>query len=220
MSETDSTNSASEDNQGGSGESTTGQSNDGAGSGAFSSDEFEKKLEEQRRASQSRIDKMQKELDDLKAAQATPPAPEKDDSSTPPPGLTVEGLRAELRRQREVDGAVEDLRKAFPYADASVFSNLESYESAEALRAEAEASHKRTEALIQPALAAKEEEVKNRFVEAGYPDLGPADTGGDGEGSNGGDPTYEQILRMSLDEQDELGDEVIERAARAAGVTA
>jgi len=218
VSDSTATDASSEGNPGASGDAATGRSDDGEAGGTLSSDEFEKRLEEIKRGNQARVDKLEQRIEALSKERAAASDTDGGTPKTEPaPGLTLEQLRAEMRRQREVDAAAEAIRKEYPNADPAVFARLDEFESSESLRAAAEASHNRTQALIEPAVQAEKDRLKAAYVEK-YGDLGPVTPEDTGTGT--GDPTYDQLKRMSPDELDEIGDDVIERVARSAGVSA
>ncbi len=140
-------------------------------------------------------------------------------SSTDPEPMTAEDIRREaasaIYLAQQVGGAVAGLQTEFPYADKGIYSDLSRFESVESLRAAAEASHQRITALIEPALAEKEKEIRAKYAER-YGDLGPDEPT---DTTPSGDPTLEQLGRMKQSELDRLEIDnpgVIDRVLRSA----
>lgn len=216
MSEDTSTTATSEGDPAASGEATPGSTNDGGAGGTQASVGIED-LEALKRDFQSTQDKtvarLEKMLEDRLA-----PAP-KDDTNDEPQALTPaevdRRVAAAVFNAQQISASVGDLKTEFPLADASIYSDLTQFESAESLRAAVEGSHARTAALIAPAIEAKEKEIRQKYAER-YGDLGPeepADT------TPSGDPTIAQLNAMNQAQLDQLERDnpgVIDRVLRSA----
>lgn len=146
-------------------------------------------------------------------------APPKDDTNDEPEALTPaevdRRVAAAVFNAQQISASVGDLKTEFPLADASIYADLTQFESAEALRAAVEGSHARTSALIAPAIEAKEQEIRAKYAER-YGDLGPEEPT---DTTPSGDPTIDQLNRMSQAELDRLERDnpgVIDRVLRSA----
>jgi hypothetical protein len=179
-------------------------------------------LEALRRDIQSSQDKalaaFTKGLDERLSALTAPAGTEGSSTDDPQP-LTAEDVRREaaaaVQSAQMIFSSVDGLKTDFPLADSSIYSDLTRFENAESLRAAAEASHKRTEAIIAPALEAKEKEIRAKYAER-YGDLGPEEPT---DTTPSGDPTIEQLGRMNQAELDQLERDkpgVIDRVLRSA----
>lgn len=118
----------------------SGAGNDGSGSGsqdsaadAFAAEKV--RLEQLARDRQSEADKLRKENAELKSAAA---------STTTPQPLTLEQMRSEQKRWRELDAAATALRKdeAVKFADPSLFDRADEFDSVESFRVAVEDSHR------------------------------------------------------------------------------
>jgi hypothetical protein len=213
-----STTPASDANQDSTGTSGDGGAGDGAGSTTPTVDAFadeRNKLTQQIRDFQSRADRLQAELDKAKAVSAPEPA------STQPEALTAEGVMALLRRDRELTSAVSQLRNDFPFADDAIFTGYERFDSVEAFRAEAEASHTRIKALAEKAAQPLVDAALAPYVEKyGRLNTTPADNGG---ASATGLPSLEEVRGYNATQLqtlvDQHGEDVIERIWRSATIS-
>lgn len=193
-----STSSASEENQPDAGASGAGGSGDGAAPVTPSADAFAEernKLTTQIRDFQSQRDQLKAELDKLKAGTS----PEPGSATSKPETLTAEGVMALLRREREMTSAVGQLKSDFSFADEAIFTGYDKFESVEAFRAAAEASHNRIKGLVdsatKPAIEAAVEAAIKPYVEKyGRLSAPPAPAG---EGTPNGMPTLEEVKGYS-----------------------
>lgn len=143
----------------------------------------------------------QAKYDRLQASQAVPAA------TTPAPApatdqfLTRDAFREELRRQRELDSAVGALKEQFPNA-VRTLSNVDSFDSVEALQVAAENEQKAFSDQVGPAVQAAIDAALKPYVDK----FGPLQTAPAGAQPGVGDglPTLADVERMSLSEQDAL----------------
>lgn len=110
-------------------------------------------------------------------------------------------MRAELRRQREIDLAAGALKEQFPNATTTL-ANLDSFESVEAMRFAAENEERAFQEKVSPAVEAAVAQALKPYVEKfGSLQTPPA---GAAPGAGDGLPTLVEIQAMSLDELDAL----------------
>jgi len=216
VSEDTSTTATSEGDPGASGDATAGSAGDGGAGGTQASVGIED-LEALRRDFQSAQDKQIARLEKLLEERAAP-AP-KDDTNDEPQALTPaevdRRVAAAVFNAQQISASLGDLKTEFPLADASIYSDLTQFESAEALRAAVEGSHSRTSALIAPAIEAKEKEIRAQYAER-YGDLGPEEPT---DTTPSGDPTITQLSAMTQAQLDQLERDkpgVIDRVLRSA----
>lgn len=151
---------------------------------------------------------------DLAAASATPAA---EPTQTQPESLTAEGVMALLKRDREMTGAVSQLRTDFPFADDAIFTGYERFETVEAFRAEAETSHSRIKGLADKAAQPLVDAALAPYIEK-YGQLAatPPDNGG---GQVTGLPSPEEVRNYTATQLEQLvaqhGEDVIERIWRS-----
>lgn len=216
VSEDTSTTATSEADPAASGDAGSGSAGDGGAGGTQASVSIED-LEALRRDFQSAQDKSIARITSMLDERLAPKP--KDDSDDEPQPLTAEDVRREaasaVQNAQIIFASVGDLKAEFPLADPSIYSDLTRFESVEALRAAVEGSHSRTDALVAPALQEKEKEIRAKYAER-YGDLGPMEPT---DTTPAGDPTIEQLSRMSQPELDQLEKDnpgVIDRVLRSA----
>jgi hypothetical protein len=175
---------------------------------------------------QARSRSFQAEHDRLKtqlavASKGATPAAEAATPEEGGKGFDPEAFRRELLRDvLQVNGlqtAANNLKTEFPNADPALFGSdsITGFGSVDALRLAAMDSHSR----ISEVIAAKEKEIEDRF-KAQYAGSGEAGSpsGGSTQGV-AGDPTPEQLARMTPSEWDALEDKtpgIIQRVLRSA----
>ena len=198
---------ASEGNQGGAGAPDAGSAGDGAQGGASSTaDAFAAEraaLEARARDQQSRADKAEADRQRLEAriAELEKPAPTENSEAAP---LTAEQIRRETFAAQQIVMAAPTLKDEFTEADPAIFGErLVEFESVEALRAAAEASHSKRKAEADALREKVEAEVRKEFAEKhGIElELGPPEPT---DSTPTGDPTLDQLNKMSQDELDAL----------------
>jgi hypothetical protein len=113
-------------------------------------------------------------------------------------------LRTELRRQRQIDGAVGALKEQFPNATRTL-SAVDSFDSLEALQVAAENEQKAFNDQVGPAVQSAIDAALAPYV-AKY---GPIQTAPAGAAPGQGDglPTVQDLDRMSLDQLEALDKE-------------
>ena len=122
-------------------------------------------------------------------------------------GLTLADLRAEMRRTAEITAALPTLRDEFPYADEAILARADEYDSAEALRAALENSHKSVENRIAPAVAEEVRKLKERYSARFGPltdDIAPP--GGEPATVVPGMPTLQELQAMPFAEYRKFAD--------------
>lgn len=157
-------------------------------------------LDQRVRQEQSRADRAEARLRELEQAAATT-VPGGAPTPDAPAGLTLEQMRAEMHRHSEITSVLPTLREQFTYADPAILGRAMEYDSAEALRAAVENSHKSVEALIAPAVAAEVAKLKERYAARFGPlteDIAPP--GGEPTSVVPGMPTLEELNRMPFPE--------------------
>ena len=155
------------------------------------------------RQEQSRADRAEAELARLRAAQTPGDAPTTDGTA----GLTLADIRAEMLRTQAIAEALPGLREQFKYADAAIFARAHEFDSAEALAAAAEDSHKSVEERIQPAVEARLTELREQYAARFGPlteDIAPP--GGESSSVIPGMPSAEELNRMSFSEYREFAE--------------
>lgn len=206
------TTTASGGDQGGSGESTSGSSTTGSGSGsqstegALSADQVAE-LERRARDEQSRADRLEFELKQLRdSTTATPPAETKPAST--------EDLLALLDRRDAIASVKATATEKFPNADPSILARANQFETAEALTVALQSSHDTLTQHIEARTKTEADGLVAKYRER-YGDLEPTppDAGGS---SGGGDPTIEQLAAMTSSEFDAVPQEVVDRVMRSA----
>lgn len=200
-----------------------GTGDDGGAGGTAAADKLaaERDAAEQRaRSFQADRDKARREADELKAELAKAKGASGDETPAPS-GLSEEQVRQVMRREsartRELAAAVETARSEFPNADPSVYSDTDSYETAEEFLTAAKASHDRLAGHLADREKEIEEEVRKRYAEK-FGEL-PAPPEDPGKGQGAGDPTVEQLSSMSQAQLDQLEKDkpgVIDRVLRSA----
>jgi hypothetical protein len=200
VSETASTDAASESNQGEAGASNLGVGADGGGAGTEAAAESDAFAAERMKLT-STIRELQSAKDREAAARA---AAERKltDSSTPAnesqatPGLTY----ADLRRVREMDRMADSLKNEFPDADPALFgADPLDFETPEAYRLSVSRSHEARVAQKAEFEAAAEAKVRAAYAEK-YGPLGDEKPEATGD-PVGGMPTAARLAAMSLSEQ-------------------
>lgn len=183
----------------GGGDPTPAPPSGGTGEAPADASAFEARiaqLEAQSRGLQGALDRA---LAKLEQAGGTP-----DPTPTPPApsgGLTLEQMRAELRRERELSSARDALKEQFPNATRTI-AGFDSFESYEAMRVSAENEQKAFDAQVAPAVEAKVAEALKPYVDK----FGPIQTppAGGQPGAGDGLPTLEEIQAMGLGELEAL----------------
>jgi chromosome segregation ATPase len=208
VSDNNSTQGASDENQGGSGDSQTGSSADGATGGTQAADQLAVELEREKartRSFQGELDREKQRAADLQAEldKVKDGGSGGEQSAT---GMTPEDVARIVRREQErasaMTAALETARKDFPNADPSVFADVSKYDSAEDLVAAARQSHDRLADHFKSREAALEKDIRERY-EAVHGPL-PAAPADDSEGQATGDPTIEQLSSMTQADLDAL----------------
>lgn len=192
---------------GGGGESGSQPAADGAS--AFAAER--ERLEATARQLQSERDRANAELARLRNAGT------ETGGGTTPPGLTAEAVLALMRREREFTKAETDLRGELTYADPSIFDRALDFDSVEALRKAATDSHNSIKAIAEKAVKDREAELLKPYVDRyGQLEQTPPDTSG---AAATGDPTWEQLRKLSAQELDALDKDkpgLIDRVRRSA----
>lgn len=222
---------ASESHQDGAGAPASGSAPDGSGGTESAADTFaaeRERLEARARAEQGRADQnaaraaeLERQLAEARGAAG---GAEDEGEASPKADPAVEALTAEvkslqraIRWTNELSPLVESLKGEFGHADPSLFTRERAsrFDTPESLRAAIEASHEERktfgESYAEGQLAALRQQYAEQFgLTLATP---PANGGGD---APSGDPTPEQLARMSIAELDELGEEVVNRVLRTA----
>ena len=167
-----------------------------------------RKLQSHRDSLAAENEKLRTQLAEASTPKTPAPAP------TQPEALTAEGVMALLRREREMTGAVAQLQSDFSFADESIFTGYDKFESVEAFRAAAEASHNRIKSLVesktQPAIEAAVEAALKPYVERygriAAPPVTPSETAPTGM------PTLEEVKGYSLSQLDAFVEQYGEKA--------
>lgn len=160
------------------------------------------------RSFQAERDKLQAELDRVKLANTPPKADEKDDKPTL--GFDPDEFRRQVTRDAfhatSMARAAEALRADYPHADDDLFTaaRITDFGSVEAFKFAVEDSHKRVDSKIKSERAKIEEDVRKEFAEKYGVSITPNASEGKGTGTPAGDPTPEQLARMSASEWDTL----------------
>ena len=156
-------------------------------------------LQSEARRYQSEADKAKADRDRLQAQldALENPAP----TDEPTPGLTLEQVRAASFAAQRIIAAEASLREQYPSADASIYDRIDQFESVEALSAAVEASHSRKESEAKALRDKIEDEVRREFAEKHGIELGPPEPV---DSTPTGDPTVEQLGRMTQPELDAL----------------
>lgn len=150
---------------------------------------------------QAQAREWQARYDRLQASTATAPDPTPAPAPATDQFLTREDFRAELRRQRELDSAVGALKEQFPNATRTL-SNVDSFDSVEALKVAAENEQSAFASQVGPAVEAAVQAALAPYV-AKFGPLQVAPAGAQ-PGQGDGLPTLGDIDRMNLDQLDEL----------------
>jgi hypothetical protein len=154
------------------------------------------------RTFQAEKDRLEAELNRLKAAPPAPAAPASgsEDKGFDPDAF-AQGLLDRVYQANALATAAVSLRSEFPNADPSLFSptRLSQYGSVEALRIAAESDHNRVTGINAAALEAERAKIRAEFV-AAYGQEPPTGPSGGGGQPVAGDPTPEALAAMTFDE--------------------
>jgi hypothetical protein len=182
--------------------------------------DFEK-TEAQRREFQANLDKQTQENARLQRELAEARTGTPDPAQPPAPvGFDPQTFRQELMRDvlnaNTLRSAADAAKIAFPHADPSIFTDrLAEFGSPEALRLAAEVSHTRVQTVLDAQKAEVEKTVREEFAAThggGTPP--PANSG-----AIPGDPTAQELAKMTIAQLNELEDRtpgVINRVLRSA----
>jgi len=132
------------------------------------------------------------------------------------PDVFAARLEERWTKRSELRDAAAALRGEFGYADDDIFAYAQEFDSVDALRAAAEASHARTQARVDSAVAEREAALRAEVTQKYGVRFDTPVTGGQ---SPSGDPSIADIQAMSLREQIVFEDEnpgVIDRVIRQA----
>lgn len=218
MSETATTTESSEGNQGAEGSAAAGSSAEGGSGGSSTADSFaaeREQLETRARGFQSTADREKQRADAAEAELTKLRGGAEGAEADAPQPLTLEQMRAEMRRMGEVQNAVPGLREQFKNADPAILARADSFDTVEALGEALKASHEAATSVIDAAVAEREAALRAQYVEK-YGEL-PAPPSSDG--TTAGEVTLEQLNRMSMAEMDQLEQDhpgIIERINRSA----
>lgn len=221
---------ASEGDPSAAGAAASGAPSEGSGGTENVADSFaaeRERLEARARAEQGRADQNAAKVADLERRLAElesgAGAGQAEGEASPATDPAVEALRGQVAslekmlRAQTLAPIVESLKGEFEHADPSLFKmeRATRFETPESLRAAVEASHNERkafgEAYSESQLAALRKQYADQYgLTLATP---PAAGGGD---TPAGDPTPEQLARMSIVELDELGEEVVNRVLRSA----
>jgi len=169
------------------------------------------------RHEQGRADRAEARIKELEAKMSeaqtpTPPAAEK---PVDPEQIVAQAL-SRFRATEDLRSAAKDLRGEFEYADESLFDKAEDFESPEALRAAAEASHGRVASLVTEAVEKATADLHAEMKTKYGIDLAPSTPQGEEGKTPAGDPTIEQLQSMPFSEMAALDPEVVDRVLRSA----
>lgn len=125
-------------------------------------------------------------------------------------------LLADVHGVTALSQAAIRLQTEFPYADAALFApgKLAEFHSPEALFLAAKDSHDRASGLIEAEVAKREAALRADFEKKYGPGAAGEGNGTAGTAGGTGDPTKEQLARMSMRELDELETRAPGTAAR------
>ena len=216
VTETDSPTDTSDENQGASDEAASGSGNSGDSGGTTSAaDSFaeeRERLTAQARSFQARADKAEQDRKDLEAQLK---AKDNDDSGSQPATLSPEQIRQEVFTANQLLRAEAPLREEFPLADSGIFDRIDSFDSVEALRAAAEASHLKTKKVEDEMREKVTQEVMTDVQTRFGIELTPAEPA---TPVTQGDPTLEELNAMSQVQLDALEAKSPGLIARVAGL--
>lgn len=221
--------SASESHQDGAGAPTPGSASDGSGGTETAAEKFaaeRERLEARARSEQGRADQNAARVAELErrlaaleggagGGEGEGEASSQSDAAVEALARHVSGLERMLRAQA-LAPIVESLKGEFTHADPSLFEmeKAAAFETPEALRAAVEASHAERKAFGETYAEAQLAALRKQYADQFGLTLTPPPSG---DGSTpAGDPTPEQLARMSIVELDELGEDVVNRVLRSA----
>ena len=200
MSETASTEAASESLPTDAGASGSGSASEGSAtgtqtdSGSLGSAQ-DSGLEARVRSEQSRADRAEARIRELQAQLAAPKTDT--DSSQSATGVTAQDIHTAM----QMYSSVESIKADFPEADAALFGDLSQYGSVDALRATAQRSHEARKAARDAMRAEVEKDIRAKYAEQ-YGELRNDEAPPSGGNAPEGLPTAAQLNAMSFAERD------------------
>lgn len=201
MSETASTEAASESLSTDAGASDSGSASEGSATGTQTdagalASGTDSGLEARVRSEQSRADRAEARARELEAQLASR-------SEGTDPGQSATGVTAQdIHSAMQMYASVESIKSEFPEADTALFGDLSQYGSVDALRATAQRSHEARKAARDAMRAEVEAELRQKYAaQLGELREEEPPSGGD---APGGLPTVAQLNAMSFEERDEF----------------
>lgn len=189
------------------GATTSSDSSDGGTQGTADSSAALAKAEEQRRSFQSRAEKAEADsraltqrLDALEKRLSGNGGSDDDGGASKPvdTDALANELHARFKREAALERAAEALKGDLSYADPAIFERASEFDSPDALREAAEASHARVNSLIEAAVAEQREAILERVAKEYGVRLAPSTNDG---ATNTGEMTLERFRSLSFSDQ-------------------